>query len=125
MSLPYHFEKNVSALFSAAVAGGVGVDLKSGLIRPFQAATSYGLWIKAAGTTVRLQIAIEGSVDEADANFARLEGADPTLLLSDTLPHVINFPQINMPAFRVRITNTTGNGADTTITVKLYVPEAA
>lgn len=90
---------------------------------------SFSLWLKAAGTTVRLDIFLEQSFQlpttegSSDANWVVPEGASPLFNdLVDTNAHIItSIAPAVLPFGRLKIVPNVGNGANTTLTAHLGV----
>lgn len=85
--------------------------------------TSFSVWLKAAGTTVRMDVFLEQSYalptteGAADANWVVPEGNSPVLNdLSDTNAHIVtNVAPAVMPYGRLKLVPNVGNSANVTL----------
>lgn len=77
-----------------------------------------GIWVKCAGSAPDIQVAVEFSPTNVDADFSELEGGSVQFAnITDINPH--NDILIRKPSnwVRIAVTGNAGNGADTTVTI--------
>ena len=84
-----------------------------------------GIWYKIdSGAGPDVKITYEMSYNTTSANFAEPEGAsDIVTNLTDTDSHIESIPCPPMRYIRIKVYGNAGNGADTKISIVLFVQE--
>lgn len=88
--------------------------------------SSMGYWIDPAsgssvGSSVRLNIVMQGSPDETSANFATTNAIQQAIITPFATAGTISVPNIKFVRFVAQ--GNTGNATDTTLTMKFYTRE--